>query len=944
MSNNSKTSLLIPSQLPEFIRDNPDYSNFVLFIQAYYEWMEQNGNVMDASKNILSFKDVDTTTEQFLKYFTNEFLPFFPEDALVDKRKAIKIARDLYASKGTLASYQFLFKILYNSDFDIFYTKDAVLRASAGNWYVAKSLKLSTTDVNFLNIKNARLFGETTKSIATVETSIRVGSKTEVFISDIQRLFQSGEFVRVVDSNNQDILFNNEPIRAKIVGQISQIKIDPSKRGLLYQPGDPVIVYNGLASSTSDSAIAQVGITTSGSIQRINVLTGGYGYRVNPDTIIQLTNAPGALAEVGSVNPNQALLANVSLISNNSIASALYTQIGNTSYSFFSNNIFANANTSLANSFTFTQFETYPISSVYVVNGGGGITKIPHIYADSIYKTDDSTVVGHVKSLGILAPIQIANGGTGYVANDTIIFSGGTGYGAYANVTSVSNTGEITSVEYVQGKTLYPLGGLGFKPEFLPSLTVLSANNQAANASLFVPSILGDGATFDPIVDRAGSITTINVINPGEDYISTPNISIRVQDIVVSNVSILNIPQKGDVLFQGANVNVSTYKATVNSVSLLTTDANPELSLYNLRVFNYNTQPNPKLNLLITEKDIILNMANTAFPVNAFFNGSPEYDSTGVKNYGDGTAKATASFLNGLVISQGQYLNAQGHPSSFDVLQNEVYNNFTYQITVEKEISKYRDILMNLLHPSGMKVLGRYALKANSNLNMHGLESVSQGHTLYYYTNDAAANATMITDFNNKSTNIIKFNNLGIGVNIANFIFSNSTISLMSANGPNVRSEITSIDSTSNSITVVSNTWLTFANVAFITANANSNIINITTVTNSYDIINNGNYSNTAYPLKDIVYAGDQILIANNTAKTVQDIDYVNGIITLTSNLSANANSLMSVNRTFSSGGTINKINEIIIFGPIGTHYYPELITEDGFTITTEDGKIILLG
>ena len=50
----NKTSLLIPYQLPEFIRDNPDYEKFVLFLQSYYEWMEQNNNVIDRSKNILN--------------------------------------------------------------------------------------------------------------------------------------------------------------------------------------------------------------------------------------------------------------------------------------------------------------------------------------------------------------------------------------------------------------------------------------------------------------------------------------------------------------------------------------------------------------------------------------------------------------------------------------------------------------------------------------------------------------------------------------------------------------------------------------------------------------------------------------------------------------------------------------------------------------------------
>ena len=162
ISNGQKTSLLIPSQLPGFIRENPDYNNFVSFVQAYYEWMETNGQVLDRAQNLLNYKDIDSTTNDFIDYFINDFLQYFPQDALISKSSAVKVAKQLYQSKGTPASYQFLFRILYNSDFDLFYTKDAVLRASDGKWYVAKSLKLATLDKRFLSINNYRLFGETT--------------------------------------------------------------------------------------------------------------------------------------------------------------------------------------------------------------------------------------------------------------------------------------------------------------------------------------------------------------------------------------------------------------------------------------------------------------------------------------------------------------------------------------------------------------------------------------------------------------------------------------------------------------------------------------------------------------------------------------------------------------------------------------------------------------
>jgi hypothetical protein len=928
IANDQKTSLLVSSQLPEFVRDNPDYANFNLFLTAYYEWMEQNGKVTERTKNLLNYKDIDETTDEFLDYFTNDFLPYFPKDILIDKQKAVKVARELYQTKGTPASYEFLFRVLYNSDFDIFYTKDAVLKASAGTWYVAKSLKLASTDLNFLNTANYRLFGETTKTLATVENAVVSGTKIEVFISNIERLFESGEFVRVVDNANQDVLFDGQPLRAKIVGQISQLRIDPKNRGLFYQVGDPVVVYGGLNSNTGIGATAEISETTKGSITGISVLTGGYGYTSSPNTQIVITPTYGATATVASFDPDYRKRANVSLVPIDTISLKKDITIGNTNY-HFSNITTSNANTTLANALTFTSFTTYPISSVIVTNGGSGISTPPSVTAESDYITDISTYAP-LSSLGILAPIQITNGGLGYQANDRIVFTGGGGIGAAANVITVAANGAITNIAYVSTSTKYPLGGMGYSVNYLPAVTVNSANTSAAGAVLYVPGILGDGATFSANTDRAGSITTISVTNPGEDYITTPNVSLKVQDIVVSNVSIFNLPSRGETLYQGANTNVSTYLATVESTEVLEVNGDPTLSLFRLRVFNYNSNPDPTKTLNI-DKNIHMNMANTQYDAT--------YNQYGYKNYGDGTAKGTASFLNGLVVSQGQYLTTQGQPSSFDVLQSTIYNNFTYQITVEKEIAKYRSVLLELLHPTGMNVIGRNALKSNASYNFHGTEALNQGHTLEYYTNYPASGVTMTADFTNKSNNIVSFNNLA-GSNIANYIFTtNSSIVIIPTHGGNVHAEIVKVDTTSNTVTISSNVWLTYANVAIVTGNSGANVINITSLTGAYDIVNNGNYSNTAYPLKDIVYAGDKVLVDNNTSKTVSTVDYVNGKIYLTANLTANANSYLAVNRTFSATS-----NNVIIYGPIGLQYNPQLITEDGRLITTEDGQFILLG
>lgn len=1046
---NQSIAQILPSQLPEYIRSDSTYSKFVAFMQAYYEWMETENHTLFQTRNLLTYDDIDKTSADFLKYFTQDFIPLFPDDCLVDKSLAVKIAKELYKSKGTPASYQFLFRILFNSEVDIFYTKEAILKASNGSWYVAKSLKLATIDPRFLNIQNLRAFGEISKSLATIETSVISGNKTEVFISNIERLFQSGEPIRILDSKNQDVIINGSNLRATLVGQINQIKIDPNHRGLLYKTGDPVIVYNGLNPTILNpvEAIAAVGTTTNGSIKGISVNKQGFGYTSFPNTLINITNSIGAKAIVGSltstlmppilisnggngykindsvikgtitnniifadvtnvdtngsiieityrnaVDANTILGISANVISTNSQASNAVITISNLMGTAFANATYivkdtidlkiqelhvghasgyllgntnnpvaynfaqmpsANINTKLSDAFSFESFPTYAISSVSIENGGVS-TSLPSASVDSTYITDvfnpldaantlGQNIQGNLSSLGILAPIQIITQGSGYQVNDKIVFSGGSGYGAFANVTAVNITGGITKIDYVfpSATIQYPLGGMGFKEIALPNVSISPASNTANGATILVPGILGTGAELSLSVDRIGAITTINVLEFGEDYNSAPDVSLKVQDIVVANVSLSNLPKKNDIIYQGTTLNTASYVASVNSISLLSSFG--ITSQYNLRVFNYNSTPKPQQKLKIANSVIQLDMVNSSFPENFFFFGSPAYDSTGVKIYGDGNAKANATFLNGLTISQGEYLNTQGQLSSFSVLQGNNYNNFTYQLTVEKEIAKYREFLLSLLHPVGMKVIGRYAIKSNSAISFNSESSFFSGKSLAAYTGFIGSSVSISGSFTNKSNNIVQFNNLA-GANLSTFITTNNTIKIYPINGGSINSDVTSVDYVNNIVTLKENTWVTFANVAYISGNINSPIIHINSLTDAFDIVNNGNYSNTQNYLTDIIFVGDNVKINNNTY-IVSTIDYQFNNVTLTSNLTiSEANTLITLNKTLLAGGSSLTQNQVIILGPVGLQYIPEITTESGFTLITESGDTILLG
>jgi hypothetical protein len=177
------------------------------------------------------------------------------------------------------------------------------------------------------------------------------------------------------------------------------------------------------------------------------------------------------------------------------------------------------------------------------------------------------------------------------------------------------------------------------------------------------------------------------------------------------------------------------------------------------------------------------------------------------------------------------------------------------------------------------------------------------------------------------------------GANLQQVLVVGNELLMTTANGFVVQSEIASVNVSSNTVTLLDTPWLSFANVARVTANAGNNRINISSLTNSYNIVNNGTYRYPTQPLRDIVFTGDTVVISNNSVRTVSNVDYQNNVVYLTSNLSAYANSgsLMSVNRTFVT-------SNVYVYGAVGVQYFPVITTENGNIIITENGLEILLG
>ncbi len=711
-------STFVDSQLPQFVReDNP---NFGAFLKAYYQWMETSNNsaVMAESKKLLSYKDIDRTSNAFIQYYINDFLPNFPNNVALDEAKLIKAARNFYQKKGSIESIQFLFRVLYGKEADIYFPKENILKLSDGKWVLPQALRIvlsapyMTFDTNLLVGRQG--LGSSSNTACIIESATKTVDPSlgiaiiELYVSNITGSFTGLENLNVsyVDTSNTAQQFSQ-----KIIAALSDIKVDSKNRGLKYRgyvkdtfgnftyKGDPVVITGGLApgDTAARKAEAYVGNVTSGSITGVSVLYGGSGYRVFPNTLTQVINDPSDNIGAGANVIVQAFDSTNSIFLLLNTDAIIYKQnstIDSANYAFVAMAL-ANQNTPLQNAFSYANIQFAAITSMNVINGGGGYTATPSLNLYTTYYSDYSNdisvtgntallanVVSFINDLGYVCNVVIGSGGSGYSnVTDTIVVPSSIGYNA-AFAFATTGNGVISSVTITnrgEGYIQLPIN-------LVVANSVNVANAAAGSNASLTAYGFGQGAKLSVAVNQIGLVSDIRIVSRGFDYISTPSISLRVQDFTLNTIPANTNFVLDTQVYQGASLNTATFTAYIDSYNVISNV---------LRVYNYQGSLNVFANLVATSLNATINLASTA----------------NVTIYGNGKAKANAIFLNGLIQYPGFYLGTDGFLSSDKYLQDSnTYHNFSYVIVVEKALNEYRNTLLQLAHPPGMSMLGTYEL------------------------------------------------------------------------------------------------------------------------------------------------------------------------------------------------------------------------------------------
>lgn len=255
-----KITTALERQIPEFIRE--DYTTFVKFVKAYYEFLAQSGD-----RNLEDLRSIDRTLDEFVVKFKKELAAIFPTGTLPNERVFLEHIADFYNTRGSVESYQLLFRILFNKDAEIFYPSTQILKMSDGKWVQEKSVFVKSTD-NLFGLKGKIIKIQTAKKHLDVFCPNVI-----LYRDDIYEVFLDKQYYN--DISIGDIVSYNGfsgyilpcPAKYKVV-----------KEGKGFEIGS---IYNLPTASGNGSVIKVTRIGSLGEIKAIQVISFGLDYQTN---------------------------------------------------------------------------------------------------------------------------------------------------------------------------------------------------------------------------------------------------------------------------------------------------------------------------------------------------------------------------------------------------------------------------------------------------------------------------------------------------------------------------------------------------------------------------------------------------------------------------------------------------------------------------------------
>lgn len=301
----NKISTVVSEQFPEFyLEDGP---NFIQFVKTYYEWMEQDGKILDTAYEFPSYLDIDTTLDRFIDHFKQTYMVGLPKEILGNPRFVQKHILDIYRSKGSPESVKLLFRLLYNEDISIYVPSVDIFRLDDGKWVERRYIELDA-EGDLRPFEGKEIIGLNSKARGFVATYERrtydQGTAHIFYLENIRGTFLAGEPVYY-----QGLTLTEAP---QIRGSVTGLNLVSSARNF--------VIGNELYSTTESRGLKfKITGTRSQStgVIEASLLDGGTGYTMNAVVTVTTnsnTAGSGASFKVGAIANTTVLYVSNTLI------------------------------------------------------------------------------------------------------------------------------------------------------------------------------------------------------------------------------------------------------------------------------------------------------------------------------------------------------------------------------------------------------------------------------------------------------------------------------------------------------------------------------------------------------------------------------------------------------------------------------------------------------
>lgn len=719
-------SPFIAKQFPSFYQQ--EGPNFVAFVKAYYEWLEQSTGAVGISRSLLDYADVDKTPDEFLIHFRQQYVATIPETVVADKRLLIKHILDLYRSKGTKRAYELLFRMLFNEDIEIYVPGEYVFKASDNTWKIPRYIEVtSNRDLYKVAGRTIYTVGNTAAAVVeSVETKAINGRTVNIMeLSNIRGEFTYGQRITA----NDPTLFS-DGLYPIIIGSLTAVAVNDG--GFNYSVGDILDI-----TGSGEGGKARVTSIEAGSLGVVQFILagGGSGYTLNPIITVAPTLSlfisnpiddfaigesvvlsPGsANGTVVQANTSALQLINFSVpdtftsgatvTGSNSAATATATRVigGTGTGATFRVGSIVNRESLAINTETINPYVSINLDS----NGVSfrvGISSVSGTFAvgNIVNSTANSVLLEITPITSTLAAV----GET--FSNATLGLSGL--YVYRSDVNHVWCTGPETSLagaNLVAGAELVSsVSSSRIRLSTTPNketITGLGTISTSSPSSLDLTTVTGYFIPTRPLNNQTtGGTATISTVSRLTDWgFANSSAVLDNLDSVVSQVAPFNVLDVGTIGSLTA-INPGTGYITRPFVTVVEPTV---VSGYVFDVDGTLKGNNAVIDTRVVSGNGVVSSVEVIDSGYGYFdnenvtlrNESNEFDIKGT----------TILFKSGR--GEGRWLNRKSFTSDLmKIYDGEFYQDFSYQIVAQRMFDSYEGLVKSLVHPAGLVLYGRY--------------------------------------------------------------------------------------------------------------------------------------------------------------------------------------------------------------------------------------------